>query len=64
MRRKKSIRRQKSIRKLKIIKRQKSKWKNMVQIDGSKKTVPKRRVEIGELKYMGLNRRVKVDGSK
>ena len=52
MRRKKSIRRQKSIRKQNQVKRQKSKRKStksritMVQIDVSKKTGPKRRVEI------------------
>ena len=36
----------------------------MVQIDGSQKTGPKRRVEIDGLKLTGLNGRVKIDWSK
>ena len=49
MRRKKSIGRKKSIRRQKLIRRQNSKRKSMVQINGSKKTGPKRQVEIDGL---------------
>ena len=50
-RRNKSIMRQKSIRRQKLIRRQKMKSRNsIVQIDGFKKTSPKRRVEIDGLK--------------
>ena len=45
-------------------KKSRKRTKSMVQKDKSKKTVPKRRVEIHALKYPGLNGQVKIDGSK